>query len=39
VSSVFSKLVAPVFDHSVLLRIWERYKFTVEEFNVVYKYL
>jgi hypothetical protein len=36
--SVFSKLVPPVLDHSILLHIWVRYKVTVEEFNEVYKY-
>jgi len=35
VFSVFSKLVAPVFDRSILLHIWSRYKFNFEEFNEV----
>lgn len=36
--SVFSKLVAPVSDHSILLQIRGRYKFTIEAFKEVYKY-
>ena len=37
--SVFSKLIAPVFGHSVLLHIWGRHKLTIEVFSDFCKYL